>query len=155
VLRNSGLADLLDDVARGAVTGFGDLAGALEQAADRAGGLLTAEDVHAYEVQERTPTTATYRGAVLATNPPPSFGGALVLAALAELDAGPGLTGSAVDAVRLAEALVRMSERHLAGPTAVRGTTHVSVVDGDGGLASLTVSNGSCSGCSRRARACS
>ena len=28
----------------------------------------------------------------------------------------------------------------------MRGTTHVSVVDADGGLAALTMSNGSCSG---------
>ncbi len=53
-------------------------------------------------------------------------------------------SGSAIP--YLVHALVRMSERHVAGPAAVRGTTHVSVVDADGGLAALTMSNGSCSG---------
>lgn len=145
-MRNPDLAGLLDDVARGAVTGTIDLADVLARAADDAGGLLTADDVAAYRVHERAPSTASHRGAALATNPPPSFGGGLVLTALAELRDGPPLDGSPASVLRLAGALVRMSERHVTGPTAVRGTTHVSVVDGDGGAAALTVSNGSCSG---------
>lgn len=47
---------------------------------------------------------------------------------------------------RYSRQLAAMSERHVAGPLAVRGTTHVSVVDGDGNLAAMTTSNGSCSG---------
>ena len=39
-----------------------------------------------------------------------------------------------------------MSERHVDVPQAVRGTTHVSVLDADGGMAAMTLSNGSCSG---------
>ena len=89
---------------------------------------------------------ALYRGAELVTNPPPSFGGSLVLTALGELERHAPQDGSRFCTARLAGALVRMSERHVAGPTAVRGTTHVSVVDADGGLAALTMSNGSCSG---------
>jgi hypothetical protein len=69
-----------------------------------------------------------------------------VLAALQELAAQPRTDGSPAAAVRLAEALTRMSERHVAVPQAVRGTTHVSVVDRDGALAAMTLSNGSCSG---------
>jgi gamma-glutamyltranspeptidase / glutathione hydrolase len=145
-LRNPDLADLLDDVGRGAVTGVASLAGPLEAAADRAGGLLTAEDCAAYTVVAREPLRAGYRGSELATNPPPSFGGGLVLTALAELASSAPQDGSPAAALRLAEALVRMSERHVVGPAAVRGTTHVSVVDGDGGLAAMTMSNGSCSG---------
>ena len=145
-MRNPALADLLDEVGRGTVTGMACLAGRLEDAADRAGGLLTADDVEAYAVHEREPLRATYRGAALATNPPPSFGGGLVLAALAELEGEPPQDGSAASTVRLAAALVRMSERHVVGPASVRGTTHVSVVDGEGDAASMTMSNGSCSG---------
>ena len=145
-MRNVALADLLDDVGRGTVTGFASLAGALDAAAERAGALLSADDVAAYTVVEREPLRAAYRGAELLTNPPPSFGGGLVLAALLELAEQPALSGSPADTLRLAGALVAMSERHVAGPTAVRGTTHVSVVDGDGGLAAMTMSNGSCSG---------
>ncbi|CAN5325084.1 gamma-glutamyltransferase [soil metagenome] len=141
-LRNADLADLLDDVGRGSVAGVCDLAGALHAAAEAGGGRLSADDLDAYAVHEREPLRASYRGAGLVTNPPPSFGGSLVVAALGELEHG----GSARGTGDLMAALVRMSERHVAGPTSVRGTTHVSVVDADGGLAALTMSNGSCSG---------
>ncbi len=145
-LRNPLLADVLDDVARGSVIGFASLGDALQQGADRAGALIGAEDTAAYAVVEREPLRTHYRDAEVLTNAPPSFGGALVLAALEELAAQPRLDGSPVSVVRLAEALTRMSERHVAGPQAVRGTTHVSVVDHEGGLAAMTLSNGSCSG---------
>ncbi|CAA9316456.1 MAG: Gamma-glutamyltranspeptidase @ Glutathione hydrolase [uncultured Frankineae bacterium] len=145
-MRNPALGDLLEDVGRGTVTGMASLAGPLQAAADRAGGLLTADDLAAYAVREREPLRSSYRGARLVTNPPPSFGGVLVLAALAELAREAPVDGSPAATARLAEALVRMSERHVAGPRAVRGTTHVSVVDGAGGLAAMTMSNGSCSG---------
>jgi gamma-glutamyltranspeptidase/glutathione hydrolase len=145
-LRNPLLADLLDDVARGSLTGVASLGAELQQAADRGGALLSAEDAAAYAVVEREPLRARHRGADVVTNAPPSFGGALVLAALQELAAQPRTDGSPASAVRLAEALTRMSERHVAVPQAVRGTTHVSVVDGDGALAAMTLSNGSCSG---------
>jgi hypothetical protein len=41
----------------------------LQQAADRAGGLVTGDDAHAYAVIEREPSTVRYRDAELATNP--------------------------------------------------------------------------------------
>jgi len=145
-VRNPRLADVLDDVARGSVTGFAGLGDALQQGADRAGALVGAEDAAAYAVVEREPLRSSYRGAQLLTNAPPSFGGALVVAALEELAAQPRRDGSPASLVRLADALTRMSERHVAGPQSVRGTTHVSVVDADGGLAAMTLSNGSCSG---------
>ena len=145
-MRNAALADLLDDVGRGAVTGAAAFAPALEAAAARGGGLLTADDVLAYEVLDREPLRGSYRGAQVVTNPPPSFGGGLVLSALGELAEAAPQDGSPSSVLRLADALVRMSERHVAGPRSVRGTTHVSVVDGGGGLAAMTMSNGSCSG---------
>ena len=88
-----------------------------------------------------------YRGAQLSTNPPPSFGGSIVLAALHELNGEDArLDGSAEAYVRLAHALVGLSERHTLAPQSTRGTTHVNVVDGDGNVAAMTTSNGSCSG---------
>ncbi|HEU0102416.1 MAG TPA: gamma-glutamyltransferase [Mycobacteriales bacterium] len=145
-LRNLALADLLDDVGRGSVTGMAALAGPLSAAADRAGAAVGEQDVAAYRVLERNPSRAAYRGTELVTNPPPSYGGGLVLAALAELAGQPPQDASPDAAVRLADALARMSQRHVDGPRAVRGTTHVSVVDGDGRMAAMTMSNGSCSG---------
>lgn len=145
-LRNSALADLLDDVAAGRVTGIRSLAVPLAAAMRDGGGLVTAADLDAYRVVERDPLTAVYRGARLATNPAPSFGGSLVADGLAELDRQPVVDGSPESVLRLASVLVGMSERHLAGPRSVRGTTHISIADADGDLAAMTMSNGSCSG---------
>jgi gamma-glutamyltranspeptidase/glutathione hydrolase len=153
-LRNPLLADVLDDVARGSVTGFASLGGRLQDGADRAGALVGAQDLAAYAVVEREPLRTAYRDAEVVTNAPPSFGGTLVLAALEELAQGPRVDGSPAAVLRLADALTRMSDRHLAGlraatggtPLSVRGTTHVSVLDADGMLAAMTLSNGSCSG---------
>jgi gamma-glutamyltranspeptidase / glutathione hydrolase len=147
-MRNEALAGLLDAVAVGQVRGFGapDIAKPLVQAMDDGGGLLTEADLAAYAVVEREPLHAIYRGAQLSTNPPPSFGGSIVLAALTNLDSQDRLDGSEEAYVRLAHALVGLSERHVLTPQSVRGTTHISVVDGNGNIAAMTTSNGSCSG---------
>jgi gamma-glutamyltranspeptidase/glutathione hydrolase len=116
-----------------------------------AGGALTIDDLERYSPVERAPLRAEHRGAVLSTNPAPSFGGPILAEATRLLgEQGPVGTDPA-GALRLVTALRGATEsekrRRAAGvPAAVRGTTHVSVVDADGGIASLTQSNGSCSG---------
>ncbi|MDP9397606.1 MAG: gamma-glutamyltransferase family protein, partial [Actinomycetota bacterium] len=147
-MRNELLAGFLDEVGAGRVTGFAapPVAGPLEGAMSDGGGQVTAEDLRAYAVIEREPLQQAYRGARLLTNPPPSFGGSLVLDGLTRLEEDPPLDGSPGGYVRLAEVLVEMSERHITRPMATRGTTHVSVVDGEGNVAAMTTSNGSCSG---------
>jgi gamma-glutamyltranspeptidase / glutathione hydrolase len=77
---------------------FADLADALERLADEGpgwlyggevgqriadwvqeqGGLLSADDFAAYEVAERRPVAAAFRGREVLTNPPPSSGGILI-----------------------------------------------------------------------------
>lgn len=148
VLRNEELAAFLGAIGAGRVTGFAapGVAGPLVEAMDAGAGLVTPADLAAYAVIEREPLVLRHRNAVVATNPPPSFGGGLVLDALRALGTGPPLDAGADGLERLAQELVAMSERHVAGPRAVSGTTHVSVLDADGGIASMTTSNGSCSG---------
>ena len=46
------------------------------------GGLLSTDDFAAYEVIEREPVEAAYRGRDVLTNPPPSSGGVLIAYAL-------------------------------------------------------------------------
>nr|WP_231134873.1 gamma-glutamyltransferase [Motilibacter deserti] len=146
-LHNEALAALLADVASGRVASFSDpqIGEPLVAAMQANGGLVTAKDLVAYEVVEREPLVLAYRGATIATNPAPSFGGGLVTRGLRELGDEP-VDASPAAYSRLCQVLVAMSERHVQGPASVRGTTHVSVVDAEGNVAAMTTSNGSCSG---------
>jgi gamma-glutamyltranspeptidase/glutathione hydrolase len=96
---------------------------------------ITLQDLAHYEVIERTPLTAEYRGHELRTNPPPSRGGPLLavgLEALGEAEPTP---------LALAHAMEAQEAARAAG-----GTTHISVVDAAGAAASLSASLGSGSG---------
>ena len=53
----------------------GDLARELAAAMQKGGGLITAQDLAAYEVKERQPIRGTYRGFEVISAPPPSSGG--------------------------------------------------------------------------------
>jgi gamma-glutamyltranspeptidase / glutathione hydrolase len=170
---NPALAAFLDDIAGGTVAGFGDpqVAGPIEADQRANGGLLGGADLRAYTVAEREPLVVEHRGTRLLTNPPPSFGGRLVARALALLASeGPaGPAGSGARLVQLAAALDAVAREHVAGDggpdepgdategfaapglraatlRATKGTTHVSIADGDGNLAAMTTSNGSGSG---------
>lgn len=141
--RNDAYGGLLDAVASGAVRGIASpafaeplLAAAVE------GGLLTSADLSAYRPMVREPLHASRSGAQVWTNPSPSVGGSIVLAALALIAVTPGRfdPGAAVDA------LVSATTAQRRRGTVKTGTTHLSVLDGDGRLAALTLSNGSGSG---------
>lgn len=146
-LANPEYADFLDLLGELDPSGWEELP-QTHQAIDQMqtnGGLLTLDDLRQYRVRSREPYVGAYRGARLTTNPPPSFGGSIVCAALREL--GGDATDSAPSPRRLVEALHHATEAQKSGsPTSTKGTTHVSVIDGDGMVASMTTSNGSCSG---------
>ena len=152
VLANRPLASTLGGIAAGDIRRFTDLAGvpALLDMVAAAGSTLTSRDLAAYRPAEREPLRAEHRGAVLSTNPAPSFGGPILAEATRLLGEqgpiadDPAGTARLIDALRGATEQEKQMRRRV--PAAVKGTTHVSVVDGDGGLASLTQSNGSCSG---------
>lgn len=119
-------------------------------AADMAagGGLLTADDLAAYRVVEREPLVTRFRGHRVLTNPPPGTGGRLVAVSLTAADAAvpEGCRwGDPAHAVGLVEAMVA-ADAARAGPSVTRGTTHISVADADGNVASMTTSNGEGSG---------
>jgi len=60
----------------------GAMARELADEMKRQGGLITAEDMAAYEVKERQPVRGTYRGYEIISAPPPSSGGITMLEAL-------------------------------------------------------------------------
>jgi gamma-glutamyltranspeptidase/glutathione hydrolase len=133
------------------------------------GGLLTQEDLRAYQVVQRTPVRVGYRGREVLTNAPPSAGGILIARALSLLGQGdaPPALGHVIEVMELTqrertpEFLEGLDdpgfvERFLGGasgsPFGRRGggrlgsTTHVAVLDEEGWACSVTSSNGSCSG---------
>ena len=170
-LRNPELGDLLERLgAEGPAHLYtGEIAARVSDYVLEHGGLLTREDLASYEVVEREPARARYRGRDVLTNPPPSSGGILIAYALDLLER----LGRHGDLRTLVEVMDRANrartedfisglhhegylERFLAKEalesaahdvhSRLGSTTHISVLDRDGACASVTCSNGSCSG---------
>ena len=147
----------------------GDSAKAVSEWVLERGGLLTLDDLAGYDVLERDPVRAQYRGREILTNPPPSSGGILIAYALDLLErlARPGDLAAVVEVMdranraRTDEFVTGLHtegylERFLAkealesaareAGSRLGSTTHIAVMDADGACASVTCSNGSCSG---------
>jgi gamma-glutamyltranspeptidase / glutathione hydrolase len=171
VIRLPELGDLLERLgAEG--PGFlytGDVAGEVSDWVLERGGLVTREDLRTYEVEEREPARVRYEGREVLTNPPPSSGGILIADALGILERLEQPHDTFVVAEVIASTNRARDEEFLLGlategyleqflakdaldsvATEVRSrlgnTTHLAVMDADGGCASVTCSNGSCSG---------
>lgn len=168
-LRNPDLAAFLDALGRGDGETFydGSLAARLVDQLGADGGLITAADLASYRVIERVPLHARYRDRTLLTNPPPTFGGALLALALRRLEAtgAPLPAESPERALQLARIMAEVDRDRADGhpevlaalqgglgddpgsrPLMTRGTTHVTVADAEGNVAAMTTSNGECSG---------
>ncbi|MGC1178104.1 MAG: gamma-glutamyltransferase [Methyloceanibacter sp.] len=164
--RNEGLAETLEWLAEDGARlfGEGDVGQAIVAQSRALGGHLTLDDLRDYRVERHEPLLWRHRGAVFALNPPPAASGPLIAFGLAFLEALRE-HGSAVDPIALKDAMeatnaARVSHgeglaQRLAGgalasemraaarhPPAHRGTTHISVIDGDGNAASASLSNG-------------
>ena len=156
------LADTLDEIVSAGSDSMraGVLARRMLEHLSPGGGLITADDLTAYEVVERTPLVVRYGETTLITNPPPSSGGVLIAAALATIDAnvaaGPAgfyravaSAGLAANELRCGPFADRLHEPGFATELLGRasrkptGTTHASAIDADGGMASLSSSCGS------------
>lgn len=162
-LRNPDLAETLEELVRDGKRAFyeGQIARDIVAASD---GLVTREDLAAYEPVWRPPLTGSYRGHVLSLCGVPSLSGGMVLAALSDLERGPPVPTRreredwwrVADALRRAQALRTpeyetnlFREGYLEGVAAAcraGSTLHVSVVDGEGGAASYTSSMGETAG---------
>ena len=134
----------------------------------REGGQLERKDLATYQTIKRTPLPVDYRDGNILLNPPPSSGGLLIAFALQLLKKGGRklpAPGSLAALRRLLDAMAFTSQarmeatnpqdasldqnylmeyqhRILHSPKFNRGTTHMSVADKWGNVASLTVSNG-------------
>jgi gamma-glutamyltranspeptidase/glutathione hydrolase len=134
----------------------------------RTGGHLGLEDLANYEVIERDPIAWTFAGAKLWSNPPPSSGGLLIAYATRLFETARAerhsnkdpmvrhfiMAQAEANRLRGAEHLVPAELLADSNITAVlagssgadfaanRGTTHISIIDGEANAASLTISNG-------------
>ena len=76
VFQQPDLAKTLERIAKNPDDFYhGDMARELAAAMQKGGGLITAEDLAAYDVKERQPIRGTYRGYEIISAPPPSSGG--------------------------------------------------------------------------------
>jgi gamma-glutamyltranspeptidase/glutathione hydrolase len=144
----------------------GEVAAAIVDFVVASGGTIGPGDLAAYEPIERKPIAASFRGAEVLTNPPPSSGGILVAYCLGLLErfgerSGPEQLVAAMSAaderrdLEFAEALYREGMEvgfldpaglDLAAAERLGSTTHIAVLDAAGSCASVTCSNGSGSG---------
>jgi gamma-glutamyltranspeptidase/glutathione hydrolase len=147
----------------------GDVAAAVSDWVLERGGLLSREDLASYEVVEREPARVAYHGREVLTNPQPSYGGILMaysldllgrlerpdrLRTLVEVmdrtnraraeEINVGLQTEGYLERFLAKEGLEAAARELG--SRLGSTTHLSAMDADGACASVTCSNGSCSG---------
>jgi len=151
----------------------GELANRLAVLCEAEGGTLRREDLAAYQVVKRDPVVFKYRGAGIASNPPPSCGGILIAFALAMLESEPQNKQSPIDDLLAVADVMALTNKARAdrfaknadchagaddlldpamldryrseisdNPEALRGTTHISIIDAQGNAASMSLSNG-------------
>lgn len=91
VLVQADLAKTLKKIAAEGPDGFykGEVAQAISSAVQADGGLITPEDMAAYQVAERAPVKGSYRGYEIASMPPPSSGGVHLIQILNALEGYP------------------------------------------------------------------
>jgi len=172
-IQNPGMVDflslLIDD--NGESFYSGDIGSSIARDVKEGGGLLTVEDLSSYEVIERRPLCVKYRDYTLLTVPPPSLGGSLIGVSLMLLETmkPAGLWGSKehlLQTTSLMREVEQLREQGISSPDSLkeyqrngnvqqviseikrfsRGTTHLSIADKEGNIASMTCSNGEGSG---------
>ncbi len=158
-ISNPDLADFMEKLPEDKGESFyhGAIAHAIAEDMRKGQGLLTIDDLAAYEVIERSPLAVDYRGYTFLTNPFPSLGGSLIAVALSLMSEESPETvewGSPEFALRTAARMLEVErirklpqneiENHMRHFT--RGTTQVSIADSYGNVASMTTSNGEGSG---------
>lgn len=137
-LTNPALADLLEELGALGQTPPRFFDAVLRGFGPDQGGLLTEEDLRA------TPTTGAPRQLRLGdwtVLTSPRIGGKLVEVILGALDGSPPEADEVAEVVRLAEAC-RSGHDARSAFDARGSTTHISVLDGEGGAASVTLTNG-------------
>lgn len=169
LLRIPDLGDALDYIAHEGARAFyqGDIAVLFAREMEASGGLVTREDLAAYQAVARPPLTLASRGFTLALAPPPAVGGAVAGASIGllqlgwdpaqdqaararlharaqarVLEAGAGLLAGALDDSAARALLAPESLAAQAALLHASSTTHLSVASEDGWVIAITASMG-------------
>jgi gamma-glutamyltranspeptidase / glutathione hydrolase len=132
----------------------GDLGREVVRHLKERGGAVTLRDLREYRVIRRRPVEVRFRGTDFESNPPPATGGILVCYGLQQLAHRQPTNERLLEVM---DEQRRARDPHFTrllyrGGLAKRllrvggGTTHISVVDGEGNAASLSISTGAGSG---------
>lgn len=164
--KNPDLADYLEtlSITKGNDFYNGKYGKQMVQDIQRKNGRLTKADLSHYEVVEREPLRFFYRGFEVLTNPPPSFGGSLILLSLKLLEAQDfskirwGSSKHLKSLATVLEEVDRLRKKGIISPEQLTkpmhkqfqqkirshsgGTTHLTVADSKGNVATMTASNG-------------
>ncbi|PID72072.1 MAG: gamma-glutamyltransferase [Desulfobulbus propionicus] len=173
ILVNPQMAAFLESLAGdgGACFYSGHIAEAIVRDMEEGNGLITAEDLAGYQVIERKPLKVAYGKHTFFTSPPPSFGGLLIGLSLGlnnqlRGEHTLGTPGYFLQSTAIMQEVEQLREQEWEQPEVLttfmtseqlhqavntvrlfsRGTTHVSVADRHGNVASMTCSNGEGSG---------
>lgn len=131
----------------------GEIATCINKDMHQNGGLLTTADLSTYQVIEREPLVFDYHQYRIITNPLPSLGGTLFTYALKKLSNRNLYNFGSYPHIAILVAAMRKTEQyHLSQTnyanyhTTLGSTTHISIHDAEGNIASMTTSNGEGSG---------
>ncbi len=152
-LINPDLAGFLEGLADGGLDRYMTEAVPRMLAMQHGRGHLDREDFETYAPEWRTPLQETAGDGRVWLNPPPAASGVMIALANREAErmaeengaCAPCDWAAALDSADRARRECGHDPDALAarlGPPSTRGTTHISVIDADGGACSLTVSNG-------------
>lgn len=166
IYASPGIADALELLVREGAPAFcaGQVGQAMIEQSAALGGSLTAHDLANYRVELREPLRWEFADHTCLLNPAPAAGGALIAFALSlvETAIAGGANLPPLELARIMETTNRVRQakgdeffirsgagdlraqfaRLVGAPTVSRGTTHISVIDGDGNAAAATISNG-------------
>ena len=156
-LINPALGEALTMIAKGRQASISE---AMLEECETFGGHLRADDLDLYQVVERQPVELAIGDVTIWLNPPPAMGGVLAGAMLADYAAArrPRSAMQRARSIARIDSAWRRDSAAIgkmlglsgdkaagglgAGSLAVRGTTHISVIDAEGCAASATVTNG-------------
>ena len=145
LLLQSDLADTHERIAADGADEFysGETARRLAAGMAANGGAITMDDLQSYQVAERAPITASYRGYDVTTAAPPSGGGYSLVRMLRELEPRD-LTGMGHNSAAYLDVLARamrdaVEERvRVVGDPDFAHTTHFNIVNADGEAIAFT-----------------